>query len=308
MSELEEIEKKIDADIVYNQHYVPRCYLRAWLGGNGKLECYDKSNTRTFYPSVENVANEHYFYTAASLTKEQMTFLYDMWIADTQDPLKSLLMGWIKCFSLKDALMAFCKQVNWNAAANWYEKNTEEKFYSIIEGKIPIWREKLESFDSTYWSDEDNEIEFIFWIVLQFIRTPLMQDKYIEAAKKAGGELEKLSLNTQNVYRLIFATRFAHNIIMSDDMKIFPFVNKTGIQFITSDQPVVNVCASYKPLGELSYYDLELYYPISPEIAVLISPKDCYTKWRSIELNQGQVNAYNQVIEKMSKRFIFRKP
>lgn len=308
MSEFEEVEKKLEDDIVRRQHYVPRCYLKAWVDVNEHLECQDKTNGNTFTPKVENVANQQYFYKTTLLTGEQLNFLYRAWIEDSQEPLKGLLMGWLKCFSLKDEFWAFCKQVKWEAAANWLEKNTEEKLFSVIEGKIPEWRTNIESFSPSYWSIEDNEMEFILWVVLQYIRTPLMQEKYISCAKQVGGEIERLSLNTQNVYRWIFATRLAHNIIMSGDMKIFPLVNKTGTLFITSDQPVVNVCASYKGKGELTYKDLELYYPMSPEVAILISPRECYTKWMPISLNQVQVDYYNKVIEQMSQRFIFKKP
>ncbi|MBQ3721204.1 MAG: hypothetical protein II850_09535 [Fibrobacter sp.] len=43
MSEFEEVEKKLEDDIVRRQHYVPRCYLKAWVDVNEHLECQDKT-------------------------------------------------------------------------------------------------------------------------------------------------------------------------------------------------------------------------------------------------------------------------
>lgn len=300
----EELEKKLNNDIVVRQHFVPRCYLDAWTNDEKKLLCIDNDNKKSFTPKVEGIANVRYFYETKVLSPQQLDFLYKLWVDDVAEPfLKDALMGWLRVFAQKDIFQTFCKEKGWNVASEWFLKNTEEKMFAHIEGSIPEWRSHIEIFDASYW-DDDHLFMFILWLMLQFIRTPQMQKNYL--SNFVGTEYEELGQNTQNVFRWLFATRTAHNIIFSKDMKIVRLKNETDEKFITSDQPVVNVCASYKNIGELGYYDLELYYPITPNKAILVTPKNCYSPWQEINLTELQVKQYNIALEKLSERFIFK--
>ena len=60
------------------------------------------------------------------------------------------------------------------------------------------------------------------------------------------------------------------------------------------------------PMDGVAYYDLESFYPITPNETVLISPKESYVPWLEIKLTDTQVLAYNSALEKLSERFIFK--
>lgn len=66
-------------------------------------------------------------------------------------------------------------------------------------------------------------------------------------------------------------------------------INETDIPFITSDQPVINLCANYKQLGE-GTKELVFYYPISPNT---INDENSQDK---IMLNIEKVDEYNNAI------------
>lgn len=77
-------------------------------------------------------------------------------------------------------------------------------------------------------------------------------------------------------------------------------INKTDIPFITSDQPVINLCANYKQLSEKTK-KLVFYYPISPNIAITVN-ENLQDK---IKLNVEKVDKYNNAIINASYKYIF---
>ena len=56
-------------DLVKNQHYVPRFYLRHFCGSDDRLFAFDKPTGKKWNTTVESVANENYFYDHYELDK-----------------------------------------------------------------------------------------------------------------------------------------------------------------------------------------------------------------------------------------------
>ncbi|PSL31712.1 DUF4238 domain-containing protein [Chitinophaga ginsengisoli] len=56
------MKKKKTNQLVQNQHYVPRFYLKNFLNAEKKIWVFDKSTQRTFLSSPQNIANENFFY------------------------------------------------------------------------------------------------------------------------------------------------------------------------------------------------------------------------------------------------------
>ena len=85
------------------------------------------------------------------------------------------------------------------------------------------------------------------------------------------------------------------------DAPLSLLVNKTDIPFITSDQPVINLYADYqKPEEEPN--GLTFYYPISPDVAILLNSEDTQNK---VYLTREQVDYYNRTIIQASYQCIF---
>lgn len=45
--------------------------------------------------------------------------------------------------------------------------------------------------------------------------------------------------------------------------------NNTNKNFVTSDGPIINLCANYSEIGPEYISGMELYYPVSPKIAII---------------------------------------
>ncbi|NOS75740.1 MAG: DUF4238 domain-containing protein [Methyloglobulus sp.] len=80
--------------------------------------------------------------------------------------------------------------------------------------------------------------------------------------------------------------------------------NNTSVEFITSDQPVINTYAIGFNETEAPE-ELELYYPVSPKLAILITNNIEIRNSNIVVPNINQVKNYNRMIIQQSHSQIF---
>lgn len=291
-------------EIVEKQHFVPQVYLRAWLNSDERLECYDKEKKCSFPNKTSGIANIHFFYETNVLTEKQLIFMYNAYIEEASGDTRDEMLKWFALFTEKSILQKFCQDNSLTELEKKFRYNSEEKMYCSFEGKIPQWREAIENENKDFWT-KDNEAEFIFWIMLQYVRTKKMQELFFKIKEKMKDKT--LIENAQNLYRWLSATKLKSIILNSGDMKIIVLRNKTDIPFITGDQPVVNIHAAHIEPEKMQYNDFEFFYPLSPTIAIFLSPKNCYSNWQNIDIDEEHVIKYNSDLECLCDRFVYRK-
>jgi hypothetical protein len=93
----------------------------------------------------------------------------------------------------------------------------------------------------------------------------------------------------------LYAKRSEYNLVILN--------NESDLDFITSDQPVQNVHAAGR-LGEL-IDEVELYYPISPKRAIIISNDEKYTGKREEPISPVSVSYFNSVVVKSAYEQVF---
>jgi len=83
--------------------------------------------------------------------------------------------------------------------------------------------------------------------------------------------------------------------------------NNTEIPFFTSDQPVVNIATNKNDRRILTNNEFEFYYPITPNIAILICLKENIINFNNniFILNEIQVKNYNAIITSQGGSIIF---
>ncbi|MDI1279662.1 DUF4238 domain-containing protein [Methylobacter sp.] len=80
--------------------------------------------------------------------------------------------------------------------------------------------------------------------------------------------------------------------------------NNTISEFLTGDQPVINTYA----IGlaeEETPEELEFYYPVSPNLAILITKNIEVRNSNILLLNKSQVDDYNKMIVQQSHSQLF---
>jgi dethiobiotin synthetase len=92
---------------------------------------------------------------------------------------------------------------------------------------------------------------------------------------------------------------------MDSNFKMLLILNRSKVPFITGDQPVINTFNRSKYSKEL-VEKLEFYYPVSPNIAILITDRQEYIDIDSLYLDESDmIHKYNSLIIEASHEQIY---
>jgi len=256
------------------QHFVPKCYLKYFLGGKSDCCAYDK------------VQNKAHPITLNSFCYEN--FLYDI---DSQ-------------FATLDDGTNNSKYIEKNF---FYDIETEySKFLEEINNSLSdiykngVFPEKMRQ-------------KLAYFIVIQFLRMPKVKEEtkrfndafmpemlsiFKEGLAKESGDdnLEKLNINAKfDASRMHFKQNFGNDEIVGEFVNAilnnrWIFVFSSEGDFYTSDTPcVVHQSINSRPLCMgLAQYGSEIIFPIIPKLAVIIYDRNFYT---DLEVPDNSVNA-----------------
>lgn len=152
----------------------------------------------------------------------------------------------------------------------------------------------------------------LLYMVNQFFRTEKLSKIARENFEKSNLGLKSFGLeqNPQKIYFL-----FLHivpinllNNCLNLNYKLILIENQSNIEFITSDNPCINLYATLTERRILEDNELELYLPLSPQIALLFSNRECYrvlSKPKLVLNNDSQVIPFNGAVKKSASKFIY---
>ena len=199
--------------------------------------------------------------------------------------------------------------------------NIDEDYYSEIEGEGTKWLEQLQKCDASFYYEnrsniaevecyDDEQYHFINFVCVQYFRTKAARERWVtnyghclDNPRFKSLNIPRENINLENILPHIIweiQNRTAF-FLRNQNARLSLLINRTDIPFITSDQPVINLCADYQKLGE-KMNGLTFYYPISPAVAILLNSKDAQN---DIHLTEDQVDFYNKAIIQSSSQCIF---
>ncbi|MDY7037635.1 MAG: DUF4238 domain-containing protein [Thermodesulfobacteriota bacterium] len=144
---------------------------------------------------------------------------------------------------------------------------------------------------------------FIYFLTNQYFRTKNIRDsvhRHLDGIAPEGVSIERAWPIMRHIFTTcagfhLYAKRSEYNLVILN--------NESDLDLITSDQPVQNVHAAGR-LGEL-IDEVELYYPISPRRAVIISNDIKYTGKREEPMSPVSVSYFNSVVVKSAYEQVF---
>lgn len=303
--------------VAKKQHYVWRYYLSPWTDDKsttGKIICL--RNNKIFVSSLNNVAHENYFYEAKQLTEQEKNFIYMFTTRNVSDIQKKISEDWINLYSYPFDLDVFISQLVSPLEPQYIQEQKEilkdmtisniERLHSIIERSATTFLDQLRQGDISFWEDSKNRDKFSFYLCIQYFRTKRNRDALrwvFEQALKKGDYFK--NIRPDNIW-IPLTLIFASNLGVYTANNLFAVLLRSGADsFIVGDQPVVNTYSTFDMTAAPT--DVELFYPITPKLGLLLTKDSQYTNGETREINADEIKRYNSIEFKMSREQVFAK-
>lgn len=247
-----------------------------------------------------NIAQERDFYKLRDLTREEIKFL-EGFCNGQRDPLRTTNLRWVKYFTaifdLQRALLA--KGLPAEEVMRLIDEaaiEQEEELHGRIEQEAMVVLEALLVGDASFFKIPGERTKFFYFLCVQYTRTKKLKANALEGPRKLTAVKPD---NIWNALSHIIATSLGQSLIAYSYQLYFLRPGGEGV-FITGDQPVINLHGTYLAPAETPR-ELELYYPISPKLAVLITTGPPANS----NLTDEEVGDYNQHIQIQSHSQLF---
>ncbi len=298
-------------DIKKKHHYVWKKYLLNW-SKNDKYMVYAYLHKKKdiIFSSPENIAQQRFFYELDEFTIDEEIKLYKF-IKSFEDEIDQTL--YIDLFKEYTIYSNLKRQFD-NKYINIYspveskefqyhlkilKANTLENLHSKFE-MLGIDLINIKSQDDLYSIIDENKLyKALLFICLQYTRTKYMKEKLIVNFKN-----EKL-INSKafNILPFIVSISLTRILLIEKELRYIFIKNQTGEKFVTTDQPVINLAKDEKnENGDVS--DFRLFYPVSPEIALIIHYNKQYDMVLTINADINYVEELNSYTIKNSTEFV----
>ena len=146
--------------------------------------------------------------------------------------------------------------------------------------------------------------DLLYYIFIQYFRT----NKAINACKISEDLLSKCNISQDAISFLIIHTlpMILLTNLLADDYSLTLIQNRTNISFITSDNPCINTYSNNSKECDrsLKHHEFEVYFPLSPKLAILFSKKEEYQQ-DTLQASEQQVKYWNKLIKHNAQRYVF---
>lgn len=293
------------------QHYVAQMYLGAWATSKNQarqLWCLRRGAGKPFLTDTKNVAVERDFYRLTKSLPDDTKWVRSLqFMGKGHTELRKLNEGWINLFEIFWRLQKlrdhFPEGAELIAELDRQLIERQEDYYAAMENSAVESLAALRAGDASFFSDENQAVAFSFFLMSQYFRTKKMRDG-VRAQFESDADAARFD-RTWPILRDIFATNTAFGVFANRISAPLQVVSApANLQFITSDQPVINTHAAFIP-ETTPIEELELYFPVSPTHAAIISGHAVYRGMHGKELDDFRVHYLNQAMEQIAHEQLF---
>lgn len=270
------------------QHHVWKNYLKPWII-DGKIWC--KSSEKIFNTNPDNIGISSCFYEVEPINESEYNFI-DGYIKQIHPSTYLMHKGTL------DMYFSFSKL---NEVARI---NAIEDYHNLIENTSKKYLNMLYEKDLSFFDETQGKIDFSQYLGFQYMRTSKIRSA-LEKSHELSLSNTKISslINIKNVCKIL--SLLLGNIVgnwVYSKSKLFLLHNETELDLITGDQPIYNLKAPVDSRNK-KFTEFELYYPLSPQSALIISNNNCNISLNNIDT----INKLNSFIVTISEKQIFSK-
>ena len=295
-----------ESNLTEVQHYVWRAYLKGWAVNN-YLYYYRRQNGDVRRASPKKIAQISFFYAAEELTAADLQFL-ELLISGFKNPeLRELARGWIFMLQLPFRAGPFLQSLNLpdNLKAqaardmDFAKKMMTEQLHGKIETDAAPLLKCLRNKDLSFLGILESRSIFVIFLSNQYFRTQKMRLALPCNRSQVAGHNP---VRTALVESLIFATNVGASIMAEwSKYKVFLLESDGSAPFITGDQPVINLLGEKGgPTGDA----IELYYPLSPSLALLFTKEPKFPSAVAV-IGKMLIETYNMMIWERSEQDVY---
>jgi hypothetical protein len=268
-------------------HYVWKHYLKPWTK-NGQIWCNRKGNI--FITSLENIGQKRFFFKAEKLTDFENKMIENV-IFHRHQSTHDLAIKTLKMY-----------QISANGD-EFLQKNGIEEFHTMVESTAIETLDQLYSCNLNFQKYDQQKLFFSSFIGFQYMRTNRTHIKVSEGLVAAANDFPEFKgqFNAEKISKvlsLILADAIGNWIYSEGHYHLLE--NHTSEDFITGDQPVFNLAVKHSDGISLPTV-FELYYPLTPKLALLITKNDK----KETKLKINDVAKYNDFINASSFEQIY---
>ena len=253
------------------------------------------------------VGQERYFYKLKELTEAEIKFIKALIDQDKRPMIRDLNHGWIdffnQVFKIRDLLDSHrMSHPEADKMLDVLVHNFEEDFHGKIESDAIKFLEMLYRKDLSFFDDDDDLIEFLFFICQQYFRTQNIDSKI----RAAIGSFKGFNVDAMwAVLRHTSATSVGFSLYQDrEDFRPVLIENTSSMPFVTGDQPIINTHAIALSLEEIPS-ELEFYYPLTPKLALLLTSSPDLNKKGAVSIGEEKVIMYNTFIHSQAGKQVY---
>ena len=273
-------------------HYVAQFYLRAWEVG-GVVACWRKG--RTFSTGTRDLAVRTDYYEFKEMSDFELAFVKKVCFENADPFLVSMNRGWLTGFMGPFILRQLATSMGSDSpeiaeAIELYLSNAQEDLHMEMEHGGSVFVHSLRDGDFAFLQSEDVG-RFLYFLTVQYFRTPNLKARVTRALE---GLPEVRVDHIWGVMSHIFATNVALGLFRRRGEILFSLLRApAGEEFITADLPVYN----RHEIGTERFQGVErltFYYPVSPQLALLVDSDAQTAGVEERELAADEVRTLNR--------------
>jgi Protein of unknown function (DUF4238) len=290
--------------VARRQHHVWRSYLEAWAT-DGKIFCLQSG--QIFNPNVTKVAVERDFYKLHNLTDADIQAIR-LIFGNSPTPAKEILENFIYMLGFAGRLKAELPSTGdpaIDAQLDRYIITAEEEFHARLESDIKPVFDAIRRKDLSFYDDPELCGQFAHFLSLQNLRTKGVRERFLVAEReRPSGFGDGFSAERcWNIIAHCAAVNAGGSLLLERQKRpVILLENETGTPFITGDQPAVNLLGASP--GEMPRL-LAFYYPVSPQLAVILDEVQERTGFRPGQVSVEQVEILNGKIQRAAHKQVF---
>lgn len=292
-------------DYKRRNHYVWQYYLSAWEE-HGAVIC--RRDGRILRTGTSVLGVEKDIYRLKNINNAEVVLIRELCFGEEVNPLlREFNIGWLPVFFGPFALRDLAKAMQVESpelteALALVESNTEENLHTVIERESIPYIKALRAGKTNFLSSNEDLGKFLHFLCVQYFRTPkIRHDLDIALNDRPDVRADHVI----GLLRHVFATNVAWGLLRRFDKTTVTLLKaQLDHEFITSDQPVINLHAVGKERFE-PVEKLTLYYPVSPTVALVWDAETSEGSIEKREATAAEVGRFNRNLASLAHRLVF---